>query len=262
MENLQLKDTSLSRIRKNYAYNIQRHMIAEVISFKKGSSTNSKLYTNMYQYKLYNLKMGRPGKEIDNFNIKYKHGYKSNNPNDSTPTIFFNNDFLLNDKNETLLYSFTDIFKIMLKFINDEHILNFLGIALIRMALLHDHHLNSDGNYRYIIPIEIVNKIKKDVDNKINIPFEVFLYKLELIALNEDVKYTTTGHSIQGGIGRYNNLMTYVNLINTLRMKEKLGIESFLENFMNFSGGLTRVPTGISIISFNKALEDFPILKP
>ena len=117
MENLQLKDTSLSRIRKNYAYNIQRHMIAEVISFKKGSSTNSKLYTNMYQYKLYNLKMGRPGKEIDNFNIKYKHGYKSNNPNDSTPTIFFNNDFLLNDKNETLLYSFTDIFKIMLKFI-------------------------------------------------------------------------------------------------------------------------------------------------
>ena len=262
MKTLELNHTSLSKIRKNYAYNIQDHMIREVISLKKGSSTNSKLYTNMYKYKLYDLKMGRPGKEIDNFNIKYKDGHKSNNPNDSTPTIFLNNDFVLDNKNRILLYSFTDIFKIMLKFIDNDNILNFLGVALIRMALLQDHHLNKEGNYRYIIPEKIINEIKTDVDNKMNIPLEVFLYNLELIALNEDVKYTTTGHTIKGGVGRYNNLMTYVHLINTLRMKEKLGLDPFLEHFMNFSGGLARVPTGISIMSFNKALEDFPILNP
>jgi hypothetical protein len=48
-------------------------------------------------------------------------------------------------------------------------------------------------------------------------PIEVFLHYLELIALNEDVKYHTLGHDVFGtGVGRYNNLMTYVIIIDIL----------------------------------------------
>ena len=262
MSILQLNDNSLTRIRKKYAFQIQEQMIKEVISLKKGPSTDSKLYTNMYKYQLYTLKMGRPGKEINSVNIKYKDGYKSNNPNDSTPSIFLNNNIVLNSDENILLYSFTDIFKIFLKFVNDDNTLNFLGVALIRMALVQDHHLNEEGKYRYIIPQKIINEIKKPVEKKLDLPLEVFLFTLELIALNEDVKYTTTGHTIKGGTGRYNNLMTYVHLIHTLRMKEKEGLESFMEHFMSFSGQLTRVPTGISIMSFKKIMENFPIINP
>jgi len=45
-------------------------------------------------------------------------------------------------------------------------------------------------------------------------------------------------------------------------MKEKEGLESFMEHFMSFSGQLTRVPTGISIMSFKKIMENFPIINP
>ena len=258
MVTLKLNDNSLTKIRRNYAFKIQEQMINEVINLDKGLSTDLKSYTNMYNYNSYSLKMGRPGKEINSVNIKYKDGHKSNNPNDSTPLIFLKDSILLNDKKKILLYSFTDIFKIFLKFVDDDNILKYLGVALIRMALVQDHHLNEKGNYRYIIPQKIIYKLKKVVDKKIEIPLEVFLYNLELIALNEDVKYTTTGHTIKGGTGRYNNLMTYVHLINTLRMHKKEGLESFMEHFMHFSGQLTRVPTGISVMSFKKIIESFP----
>ena len=86
-----------------------------------------------------------------------------------------------------------------------------------------------------------------------------FLYYLELIALNEDTKYTTTGHTIKGGTGRYNNIMTYVHLIKVL-LKRKNSFEDFLGDFMTFAGNLTRIPTGLSPLAFSKALINFPSL--
>ena len=51
---------------------------------------------------------------------------------------------------------------------------------------------------------------------------ESYIYSLELISLNEDVKYYTLGHKVHDSIGRKNNLSTYIEFINGYLLNDNI----------------------------------------
>ena len=79
----------------------------------------------------------------------------------------------------------------------------------------------------------------------------VFMYLVEVLALNEDVKYDFRGRVLAEGYGRQNNLLTCAHLIAVLLDRLPL---------VDFAGGMARPPTGLSPITQSGARAAFPML--
>jgi hypothetical protein len=222
--------------------------IAEAIGWPAGKSQDARLSTSIFDNGVYVVRLSKPGKEAepDYQRCRYKNGNYGNNPNDMRPEIVFEGKLI--EKNA----SFTDIFEEIQKIhLVDPDGVKLLACLLGRSAYLADHKQISPGVWRYQPPFVVVDRLKRLIPKAYDVPIEVFLYYLDALALNEDVKYHTLGYEIAQGTGRKNNLLTCVNLIAML-----LGEVSIAK----FAGNFTRPPVGINAISLVKMREIFPEL--
>lgn len=231
-------------------------LVEEAITFKNSEDLTNKHYTALYNHDDFSVRVGKPGKEYASDRIKYNDGHKGNNPNDMSPTIFRNNTIIARNG------SFEEIFRQFVLLVPYPAALELLGYLIIRNAYALDHVKQKNGTYRYTPNQAIIEELKLRLPAEFPEPIEVFLAYLELIALNEDVKYTTLGYDISNGTGRENNLLTYANVIHILLLKDKVPDSEFLLAFVKFSGGLVRIPTGINALALSKALIYFPLLTP
>ena len=116
------------------------------------------------------------------------------------------------------------------------HLLEVLASVMFRQAFMVDHK-KIDGNWRLDIPIASMQYLEEGKPKNEGIPIKAFLYLLEVLALNESVKYFTLGHEIKTGVGRRNNLLTCCHLIAVLLQKTSL---------WKFAGSLSRPPSGVA----------------
>tara|TARA_X000000368_G_C23012396_1_gene704104 strand:+ start:756 stop:1511 length:756 start_codon:yes stop_codon:yes gene_type:complete len=221
--------------------------VYEAIKFNSGISVNDKEYKIIYQYDNYTIGAEKPGKEINVDNLKYVDGKIGNNPNDMTPSIYKNH--IRIDKN----LSFTDIFQIFEKMMrDDEQVLEILGSLLFRQAFMLDHQKNDEENWRLIIPSKTEEFLNEKKSSIYGTPISVFIYLLEVLALNEDVKYYTLGYNVfSQGYGRRNNLLTCSHLIAVLLQKTSL---------WKFAGSLSRPPSGVAPLAQKNGKEFFSFL--
>ena len=236
---------------------IKSEQFHEFIMLEQGPTFDNQKKTFIYNFKSgHHVGLAKPGKEVFEHTKKYKDGHKSNNPNDMTPKVFLNFRPLEYDQ------SFNGIFKAFVPLFENEYELQLIGALLFRMAFMLDHKRNNDGNWRYSPPLEIVEQIEAKIPSLLGMPFRVFLFYLEMLACNEDVKYKTLGYDTNdsGGYGRRNNVLTYCNVIDTLILRNTLPMEEFLLAFMEFASKFSRVPVGISAIGQKRAIIAFPQL--
>ena len=90
-----------------------------------------------------------------------------------------------------------------------------------------------------------------------DVPTDVFLYFLDILALNEDVKVHTLGHkNAKHDYGRINTLLTFAHLIAVLLNRRSLA---------KFAGAFARPPSGMAPIPKTEkgnVFESFPLLSP
>ena len=126
--------------------------------------------------------------------------------------------------------TFDDIFQVFEEFIHEENLnlLEVIASLMFRQAFMLDHK-KKDGVWRLKIPDATANYLKSNRPHINDLPILAFFYFLKVLALNESVKYFSIGHSIKGGVGRQNNLLTYCNLIAVFW--EKCVYQNLLVNF-------------------------------
>jgi hypothetical protein len=224
--------------------------IDEAISWDGGYDQKTKKDYKLYSTGKYDIVLRKPGKEaaIEYNRCKYKDGRMGNNPNDMTPTLFVDG-----QPHETR-FSFDDIFDILNKIGKEsETALELIGCLIFHSAYMLDHVEREPNKLRLVIPEQVLKEIEKEVTSIDNIPIRAFLYMMDAIALNEDVKYFTLGYNdnLKNGTGRRNNLLTYCNLVAVLLDRV---------SFVKFTAGFARPPTGISAITPKAAMDAFPIL--
>ena len=102
------------------------------------------------------------------------------------PTVRRNGEIL------DIIQSFTEIFELF-EDLRDKDVesLELLGCILFRMAYMLDHELNSENNFRLSLLDHTTNKLMERFPELGGLPIRAFIYYLEVISLNEDVKYDT-----------------------------------------------------------------------
>jgi hypothetical protein len=225
--------------------------IKEALSWPKGPDTEHKTVTCLYSIENYTIGISKPGKEAapDYKRCRNRNGEYTNNPNDMLPTILIDG-----NKREGNL-SFTDIFECIHELSRkDEFGLELLGTVLFRAAFMLDHLESKPGIWRFCPPEKIMKEIETRIPTAADMPIRVFLHLVEVLSLNEDVKYGTLGYdTIWAEYGRRNNLLTCAHLIAVLLNRASL---------IKFAGSLTRPPVGVAPLSYKKGLEVFNLLVP
>lgn len=243
-------------------------MIQEANSLSTGEWPNKRKFHLFYQYEEYKVGLFKPGKEAASFKItstKIKRSYKkyihpSNeylksgrkifkkndvafytaktesekekiNKFDSAPIVIYMgnriNGPIIPDGFNDILISICDNKK------NADHTIIKIGQLLFDMANLLNHQKHAKS-FRY----------SYKTDDKIYIydkefPMIVLLYFLELISLNEDIKYYSGGYKNYKKIinykditsrGRENNLLTMIHMIAIKRFN--LNAESIMNKFL------------------------------
>lgn len=194
----------------------------------------------------YKVGVGKMGKEYYLDTISYKDGTKGNNPNDMNPFVMKDGVRLEFDGSFDHVFSF---FQHVSKI--DERALEILGCLMFRNAYLEDHVL-VDKQYTYSPPQDAVDYLVNTIGEWDGISVEAYLHYMEMIAWNEDTKYSSLGYDVDSGIGRQNNMLTYAHIISVL-----LGKGSLSKLCSQFS----RPPVGVSAITTKLAGESFPELK-
>lgn len=237
---------------------IRQEQVNEAIAFASNNNPQNKEYTLLYRFEDYDIKVGKPGKEVALTTLKHKDGTRGNNANDMTPTIFRNNIITVRDG------SFREIFRQFIHILRNRRALEILGCLCVRNAFSLDHVANVNGNWRYAPNEDIINELKEVMPSDFPEPVEVFLFYIETIALNEDVKYFTLGYNpdLTLAVGRKNNLLTYANLIRVMLSRETLSESDFFLEFIEFSGRLMSPPLGVHPLALKNAFTAFPQLKP
>ncbi len=222
----------------------QEFSINEAISFPK-SFENKGFWTTIYKIREFEIGVYKPGKEY--YPDYYGDDIDKRNINDMKPMI------RKNGLDIDTIKTFEEIFE-SLEFLMKEkntELLRIFGAIFFRNSYMLDHSINDKSQYRYIIP---ENSRKYLMEHKPfiveNLPTDIFLYYLDVIGLNEDVKYYTHDYDVSDGTGRGNNFSTYANLMAVFMQKQKLA---------KFAGSLARIPTGIASLSQKAAREFFGI---
>lgn len=243
-----MKDKDIKKIlmmtaaQRNEAATLGYRYKTEAINLERGPSNTDMVYHDLWESGEYKVGVGKPGKEATR---------KGNaiNINDMWPYIKEGNSF----KKESA--SFKDVFKELEYVANkSRRSLELLACLFVRSAFMLDHGVNDD-KVVFLPPEEIVKEIKKDIPDLYGVSLEAFLQYVEMIALNEEVKYHTRGEArgkpYGPGAGRKNNLLTCAHLIAVL-----LGRASMIDFAYGFS-----MMRGVSPLSLKKALVYFPFLE-
>lgn len=186
--------------------------------------------------------VGKFGKEYYLRTISWRDGSRGNNPNDMRPTVWIDGREVGFDGSFDHVFNF---FQYVSKI--DAKALGILGCLMFRNAYLLDHN----DNLEYCPPLEAMDYLDAVIPAYGGISVEAYLQYLEMIAWNEDVKYSTLGYDVHTGTGRRNNMLTYAHLIAIL-----LGKGSLSKLCSQFS----RPPVGVSPIALTLAKEAFPQL--
>jgi len=186
--------------------------------------------------------VGKFGKEYYQRTISWKDGHKGNNPNDMRPTVWVDGKEMEFDASFDHVFNF---FQYVSKI--DAGALEILGCLMFRNAYLLDH----DKDMNYAPPQDAVAYLNKAIPLYEGISVEAYLHYMEMIAWNEDIKYSSLGYDVHSGVGRKNNMLTYAHIIAIL-----LGKGSLIKLCSQFS----RPPVGVSPISISLAKEAFPVL--
>ena len=118
-----------------------------------------------------------------------------------------------------------------------------------------DHVKNKEYKWRYAPPKISLAILKKRLPKIEGIPIDVYLYFLDILALNEDVKMYTMGHeNAEGDYGRINTLLTFANLVAVLLNRRSLAKFFFAFAYPPFN----RSP----LPKIKSLFETFPTLSP
>ena len=231
------------------AYPIIQETVDEAILFPKGDSEANKLKKVLYEVDNFEICVEKPGKEVFEFTKNNKNPNepdKTNNKNDMTPCVFEGG--IKYKKNLT----FSEIWGNFEQFkdLDNYDYLEVLGSVLYRQAWMLDHKRNCEGNWRWTIPPKSLDFLKQSNITINGMTTEVFLYFLEVLALNESVKYFTLGFTnTDKKVGRINNVLTGCHFIAVLINKAPI---------WNFAG---RLSMGVAPITQKSAPEYFPLLR-
>ncbi len=222
----------------------------EAIGWPKGKSQGKRKITELYKAGHFVVAVGKPGKEAA-LDFKRKHyitGVETNNRNDMNPFVMENGKKVGND------LTFEAMFEQIEHFMHaDMFGLELSGTLIFRMAFMFDHQKDAQGNWRYIPPRQSLLVLNKRLPRVGDVPAEVFLYFLDVLALNEDVKVHTLGHeNAKYDYGRVNTLLTFAHLIAVLLNRRSLA---------KFAGNFARPPSGMAPMPKIKGLfETYPLL--
>ena len=229
--------------------------VKEAISWKCGKDQQNRITTIVYDFGDWNVAVGKPGKEADKNYAgfkNYKTRLKGNNPNDMNPHILHNGERIEKD------LTFPEIFEEIEKMKRaDLFGLEIFGMLIFRMAFMLDHKEDSDGNMRYSPNeklLEILEKRIPEISKKKKI--KPFLFFLDILGLNEDIKVDEGGYGLSQSYGRINTLLTFTHLIAVLLDKISL---------YKFVGQFSRRPVGMAPIRKTRRggiFESYPILDP
>jgi len=227
-------------------------MLKEAIRWPKGRNQEKRKITKIYKSGDFVVAVGKPGKEAAP-GFKRKHyitGAATNNPNDMNPFIMKKGKKVGNDL--TFGAMFEQIEYLMHA---DMFGLEILGMFIFRMAFVLDHKKNQKNQWRYTLPQKSLAILKKRLPEVGNVPVDVFLYFLDILALNEDVKMHTLGYeNAQHDYGRINTLLTFAHLVAVLLNRRSLA---------KFAGTFARPPSGMAPLPKIKGLfETYPLLSP
>ncbi len=217
----------------------RQELIKIAVSWSGNYMKNQIIYNKIWTYKeepAFTVGLGKMGKEY------YR---KNKNVNDMRPTITNNEKLMGNVKG-----GFNDIFELMFLLREKKAVLMAFVVLFLRNALILDHKI-IDGKYCYNPDAKLVQYICKRCPEYERVPMEVYIHFLDAIALNEDVKYWTRGQlNKSNGIGRENNMKTYIHLICCLLNKEPWS--EFLYQIMWY---------GVAPLSNEAIATNFPELK-
>lgn len=227
-------------------------MLHEAIGWPKGENQDNRIITELYKNGSFIVAVGKPGKEAAE-DFKRKHyitGEVTNNKNDMNPFIIKNGKKVGDDL--TFEAMFERIEHLMHA---DMFGLELLGMLIFRMAFMLDHQKDKNNNWRYVPPAKPLMILRKRLPEVGDVPIEVFLYFLDVLALNEDVKVHTLGHeNAEHDYGRVNTLLTFAHLIAVLLNRRSLA---------KFAGTFARPPSGMAPMPKIKELfETFPLFSP
>lgn len=228
--------------------------VNEAISWASGKDQLNRKITVVYNFDNWKVAVGKPGKEADpdykGFR-NYKSGVKGNNPNDMNPHI------LLKDKKIEKDLTFQEIFEEIEKMKRaDLFGLELFGMLIFRMAFMLDHKEDSNGNIRYTPDKKLIEMLEKRIPEISGKDIKPFLYYLDILGLNEDIKVNEGGHGLSQDYGRINTLLTFAHLIAVLLNRRPL---------YKFAGQFSRPPSGMAPIPKTRTggiFESYPLLDP
>lgn len=228
--------------------------VKEAISWKYGKDQQNRVITIVYDFGDWKVAVGKPGKEADS-NYKgfrnYKTGIKGNNPNDMNPHILHNGKKI--EKDLTFQKIFEEVEKMKRA---DLFGLEVFGMLIFRMAFMLDHKEDSNGNIRYSPDKKLLEILEKRIPEISEKKIKPFLFYLDILGLNEDIKVNEGGHGLSEDYGRINTLLTFAHLIAVLLNRRPL---------FKFAGQFSRPPTGMAPIPKTRRggiFESYPILDP
>lgn len=226
--------------------------LREAISWPKGKSQEKRKITELYKSGNFVVAIGKPGKEAAPA-FKRRHyitGAITNNPNDMNPFVMKGGKKVGND------LTFSELFEQIEHLMRADVVgLELLGMLIFRMAFMLDHKKDGGDHWRYVPPEKSLAILKKRLPEVGDIPVDVFLYFLDVLALNEDVKMHTLGHEdARHDYGRINTLLTFAHLVAVLLNRRSLA---------KFAGAFARPPSGMAPLPKIKDLfETYPLLSP
>lgn len=227
-------------------------MLTEAVWFPKGQNQDKRIMTELYKDGVFVVAVGKPGKEAapDFKRRHYKTGVTMNNANDMNPSI------IESGKRREDDLTFSDLFEQIEHLMRADLIgLELLGTLIFRMAFMLDHKQKTARKWRYEPPEKTLAVLRKRIPSVGTVPVKVFLYFLDVLALNEDVKVHTLGHeNAEHDYGRINTLLTFAHLIGVLLNRCSLA---------KFAGAFARPPAGMAPLPKIKGLFGvYPLLTP
>lgn len=255
----------------NFAHQRRAELLQEALSWKTGKSQEERLTTILYEVDDYTIGARKPGKEAAPDYNRIRHynscpccnGTKenTNNPNDMLPIILKNGRVWPESQPWTFENMFGSVEQLMRE---DELGIELLGSLLFRLAFMLDHE-NENGNWRLNLPEQTITTLEQRIPSIGNVPSRVFIYFLEMLGINEEIKVHTLGYRNLTQIrdtkkgkktsnvdyGRTNTILTFCHLIGVLLLRKPLS---------KFAYSFARQPQGMAPLPKTKGHETFPLL--